>query len=113
VCWDYIISLQVPLIRLFSDLVNDSLTEFAYDADLAGLSYNFASNTLGVSISVKGYNDKLPVLAGTLLEKIKGLKIKPERLSVVKEQVRFWNHCLSSYSRIVVFSSNALGRTSS
>lgn len=76
------------LSRLFSDLVNDAFAEFSYDASLAGLSYNFASHSLGTFITVNGYNDKLPVLMKHLLEKIKGLQVKQERLHVMKEQVR-------------------------
>lgn len=69
------------------DLVKDSLTEYSYDADLAGLFYNFANYGEGVQISVSGYNDKLPVLLKVVLEKIKGLVVNHERFAVLKEQV--------------------------
>ena len=42
------------LFRLFADLVNDSLTEFSYDADLAGLSYNYASHSFGTQLIIGG-----------------------------------------------------------
>ena len=74
--------------RLFVDLVQDSLTEFAYDADLAGLRYDLGSTTLGLYMSLSGYNDKLHVLAQHVLEKIKNLEIRKDRLEVMKEQVR-------------------------
>ncbi|KDQ61093.1 hypothetical protein JAAARDRAFT_32094 [Jaapia argillacea MUCL 33604] len=74
--------------RLFTDLVVDSLTEFSYDADLAGLSYNFASHPLGVFVALSGYNDKLPLLARHVLESVKNLKVDPERLNVMKEEVK-------------------------
>jgi len=74
--------------RLFSDLVSDSLTEFAYDADLAGLSYQFSPNTLGVSIVLSGYNDKLHVLARDVMERVKNLQLKAERLQVMKDQAK-------------------------
>lgn len=75
-------------LRLFADLVTDSLTEFAYDADLAGLQYSFGSHALGVYLSMNGYNDKLLVLAKVVFERVKNLKIKPERLAVLKDHVR-------------------------
>jgi len=75
------------IFRLFADLVGDSLTEFSYDADLAGLSYHYASHSFGTQLVIGGYNDKLPVLLRHIFEKIKGLEVKPERLSVTKEQV--------------------------
>lgn len=74
--------------RLFADLVGDSLTEFSYNADLAGLSYTYASHSFGTYLVVWGYNDKLPLLLHHIFEKIKGLKVKPDRLNVMKEQVR-------------------------
>lgn len=73
--------------RLFADLVSDSLAEFSYDADLVGLSYNFASHSFGTHLTIGGYNDKLPLLLRHILEKIKNLNIKPGRLNVMKEQV--------------------------
>ena len=36
-----------------------------------------------------GYNDKIPVLVRHVLEKVKGLVVDPQRLSVMKEQVTF------------------------
>lgn len=75
--------------RLFADLVGDSLAEFSYNADLAGLSYSYASHSFGTHLVIWGYNDKLPLLLRHIFEKIKGLKVKSDRLNVMKEQVRF------------------------
>ncbi|KAI0780630.1 insulin-degrading enzyme [Trametes elegans] len=74
--------------RLFADLVTDSLTEFAYDADLAGLSYNFGGHALGCYMTLNGYNDKLHVLAKDVLERVRTLKVSPERLAVIKDQAK-------------------------
>ena len=73
--------------RLYSDIVNDSLSEYSYDADLAGLSYKFAPHPNGLFVSMSGYNDKMAVLVKHVLEKIKGLVVNPARLEVMKEQV--------------------------
>ena len=67
--------------------MTDSLTEFAYDADLAGLAYNFSHQSLGLYVALSGYNDKLHVLAKTVLERAKNLKVDPDRLEVMKDQV--------------------------
>ena len=69
------------------DLVNDSLTELVYDADLAGLHYDVQLHPEGIFMSVSGYNDKLHVLAKRVLERVKNLEISAERLAVIKEQV--------------------------
>lgn len=79
---------------LFSDLVNDSLTEYTYDADLAGLAYNLGAHNLGFAISLKGYNDKLPDLTRRVIEAVRNLQVRQDRLEVMKEKVNeFFLHC--------------------
>jgi insulysin len=85
--------LSSVLTRLYTELVTDSLTEFAYDAELAGLEYGFASHSLGIFITLSGYNDKLPVLARDVLDRAKNIKVLPERLAIAKERVkRDWHN---------------------
>ncbi|KAG8217686.1 Metalloenzyme, LuxS/M16 peptidase-like protein [Butyriboletus roseoflavus] len=87
------------LTRLFSDLVNDSLTEYTYDADLAGLAYNLGAHSLGVAISLKGYNDKLPDLARRIVEALRNLQIRQDRLELTKEKlIRQWESFFMSQS---------------
>ncbi|EAU88742.1 insulin-degrading enzyme [Coprinopsis cinerea okayama7 len=76
------------LSRLYIDLVNDSLTEFTYDADLAGLSYNLFSHSTGIYIAVTGYNDKVSVLLKHVLENIKNIKIETGRFQAIQEEVK-------------------------
>jgi insulysin len=75
------------LSRLFADLVNDSLQEFAYDAELAGLVFHSGSHHLGLMITLDGYNEKLPVLARRVLETVRNLQVLEDRLAVIKEKV--------------------------
>lgn len=70
------------------DLIDDALAEMTYDADLAGLSYSVTNQIEGLTVSVSGYNDKIPVLLRIVLEKIRSLQVQPDRLCVVKEEVR-------------------------
>ncbi|KAI8989729.1 insulin-degrading enzyme [Trametes punicea] len=74
--------------RLFADLVTDSLTEFAYDADLAGLSYYFGAHSLGLYVTLNGYNEKLHVLAKHVLERARNLEVRSDRLDVIKDQAK-------------------------
>jgi secreted Zn-dependent insulinase-like peptidase len=78
--------------RLFGELIRDSLTEITYDASLAGLDYDVDNGSDGLTVSLSGYNDKLPVLLKVVLERIRSYKVNPERLQVFKEQVRPSNH---------------------
>jgi insulysin len=74
--------------RLFADLINDSLQEFAYDAELAGLVFHSGSHHLGLMITLDGYNEKLPVLARRVLETVRNLQVLEDRLAVIKEKVK-------------------------
>ncbi|KIP12311.1 hypothetical protein PHLGIDRAFT_21111 [Phlebiopsis gigantea 11061_1 CR5-6] len=104
---DVIIDIRTPvafesarasaMTRLFADLVTDSLSEYSYDADLAGLTYNFNSHNLGLYVTLSGYNDKLDVLAKVVFETARNLVVSPERLHVVKSSVvRDWQNFFMS-----------------
>jgi insulysin len=73
--------------RLYADLVTDSLTEFSYDAALAGMEYQFVSQPSGLFIRTSGYNDKLARLTQHILTNSKSLVVDPARLAVIKEEV--------------------------
>ncbi|KAI0372962.1 insulin-degrading enzyme [Pilatotrama ljubarskyi] len=79
---------EFVMTRLYADLVTDSLSEFAYDAELAGLSYHFGGHALGLYMTLGGYNDKLHVLAKDVLERVRSLKVNPERLAVMKDKTK-------------------------
>lgn len=74
--------------RIFVELVKDALTEYSYDAELAGLGYNIESQADGIGIAVDGYNDKLSVLAQYILETIAFFKVDPKRFEILKDQVK-------------------------
>ncbi|KAJ3837999.1 Metalloenzyme, LuxS/M16 peptidase-like protein [Lentinula raphanica] len=74
------------LTRLFTDLVTDSLEEFSYNAALASLSYSCTSHTKGMYVTLQGYNDKMSVLVQHVLDKVKSLEVRPNRLRVIVEQ---------------------------
>lgn len=73
--------------RVYTELINDALTEFSYAASLAGLGYSFSSYDRGIFFGVTGYTEKIPVLSQNVLETMKSLKFDPERFKVVKDDV--------------------------
>ncbi|KAE9393629.1 insulin-degrading enzyme [Gymnopus androsaceus JB14] len=79
-------SRSAVLTGLFTDLVDDSLSEFSYDASLTGLSYNCYSHTKGIFVTLQGYNDKMSVLVRHVLEKVKNLEVLEDRMRVMIEQ---------------------------
>ncbi|GAA5890262.1 hypothetical protein JCM6882_008774 [Rhodosporidiobolus microsporus] len=76
------------LSRLFTELIRDSLTEYAYDAELAGLSYNFDQAGDGILLTVDGYNDKLSVLVERVVRRMKDFKVDEARFEIVRDQLR-------------------------
>ncbi|SCZ96677.1 BZ3500_MvSof-1268-A1-R1_Chr4-4g07543 [Microbotryum saponariae] len=64
--------------QLVTQLVEETLAEYSYDASLAGLSYNVGSAPQGLEIYVWGYSDKLPLLLQVVLKKLKGLDLEGE-----------------------------------
>ncbi|KAN0077101.1 Metalloenzyme, LuxS/M16 peptidase-like protein [Tylopilus felleus] len=98
------------LTRLFSDLVNDSLAECTYDADLAGLGYHLGAHSFGVTVSLSGYNDKLPDLTRRIIEAVRNLQVRRDRLEVMKEKLkRQWEKIMSqSYELSDYYARNIL-----
>jgi insulysin len=75
--------------RMLVDLIKDSLTEYSYDAELAGLGYNIEAHGNTIGVSVDGYNDKLPVLLRYVLEEFSKFKVDDvARFEVIKDQVQ-------------------------
>lgn len=72
--------------RLYTDLVQDALEEYSYDAELAGLDYSVVSHSMGLEFTVSGYNDKLAVLLEKVLLTMRDLEVKPGRFEIIKER---------------------------
>lgn len=80
--------MNAVMTRLYVDLVEDSLKEYAYDAEIAGLNYTLSESAQGLNIEIDGFNDKMSVLLEKVLLRVRELEIKQERFDVVKEIVR-------------------------
>ena len=73
--------------KMFCQLVKDALSEYSYDAEIAGLEYELGDYYVGIGIDVNGYNDKISVLLEKLLVTMRGLEVKPDRFNIVKERI--------------------------
>ena len=58
------------LSKLYQFALDEALTEFTYDAGVAGLSYNCGFTQRGVSLSFSGFNDKLPAYVESVAQAI-------------------------------------------
>ncbi|KAF0437767.1 a-pheromone processing metallopeptidase ste23 [Gigaspora margarita] len=82
------IPLNAVKTRLYVDLVVDAFAEYAYDAEIAGISYYFYTHDEGIVVSVRGYNDKAPLLLLKVVEKMKSIQICPKRFQKIKEELK-------------------------
>lgn len=81
----YLDPINSDLNYMFVSLFRDALNEYAYDAELAGLNYSLNNTTYGLTLSAKGYNDKLFLLLQKVMEKMTSFEIDPQRFEVLKE----------------------------
>lgn len=98
-------ALNSVCVRLYLDLVMDAMSEYSYDADLAGLSYKLDTQADGIIMHIDGYNDKLYVLTKVVLEKMLDLKVNPQRFEIIKDQNRrkFENFNLAAPSALTTY----------
>lgn len=75
------------LSHMYKSLVDDSLVEYVYDAELAGLKYGLGTHSQGYDLQVSGYNDKMHVLLEKVLVTMRDLEVKQDRFEIVKERV--------------------------
>lgn len=78
--------LNCNLTHLFVQLFKDSLTEFLYSAELAGLRLTISNTTNGISMLINGYSDKQNKFLETILEKLFNFKVDEKRFEILCEQ---------------------------
>ncbi|KAJ3687007.1 hypothetical protein LUZ61_016171 [Rhynchospora tenuis] len=73
------------LTSLFVSLLTDYLNDYAYNAQIASLSYSISNTTTGFQVAVTGYNHKMRLLIDAIMMQIARFKVKPNRFAVFKE----------------------------
>ncbi|XP_034040067.1 insulin-degrading enzyme isoform X1 [Thalassophryne amazonica] len=81
----YVDPLHCNMAYLYLELLKDSLNEYAYAAELAGLNYDLQNTVYGMYLSVKGYNDKQHILLKKIIEKMAAFEIDEKRFDIIKE----------------------------
>nr|DBA15111.1 TPA: hypothetical protein GDO54_004366 [Pyxicephalus adspersus] len=81
----YVDPLHCNMAYLYIELLKDSLNEYAYAAELAGLNYDLQNTVYGMYLSVKGYNDKQHILLKKIIEKMATFEIDERRFEIIKE----------------------------
>ena len=74
---------SMTLNRLYAKVLRDDLSEFVYDASIAGCNYRVTCVPLGFRLSLSGYSEKLPhlleVVTSRMLTLIEEMKQGPEK----------------------------------
>lgn len=78
--------LNCNLTHLFVSLFKDSINEFLYAAELAGLRLNISNTTNGISMLISGYSDKQSTFLETILDKLFNFEIDEKRFEIMYEQ---------------------------
>ncbi|XP_044595183.1 insulin-degrading enzyme isoform X2 [Cotesia glomerata] len=73
------------LTNLYIQLFKDSLNEYAYNASLAQLSWEFSASKNGMTLIVSGYNDKHRVLLSKIIDRMVNFKVDKQRFEIIKE----------------------------
>uniref|UniRef100_UPI00398EDA0B insulin-degrading enzyme isoform X1 n=2 Tax=Pristiophorus japonicus TaxID=55135 RepID=UPI00398EDA0B len=81
----YVDPLHCNMAYLYLELLKDSLNEYAYAAELAGLNYDLQNTIYGMYLSVKGYNDKQHIILKKIIEKMATFDIDEKRFEIIKE----------------------------
>uniref|UniRef100_A0A8C4NB61 Insulin-degrading enzyme n=2 Tax=Eptatretus burgeri TaxID=7764 RepID=A0A8C4NB61_EPTBU len=81
----YMDPLHCNLTYLYVQLLKDSLNEYAYAAELAGLTYSLQNTIYGINLAVKGYEDKQLLLLLKIVEKMSNFQIDQRRFDIMKE----------------------------
>lgn len=72
--------------QVYKDLVEDALSTYGYDAELAGLEFGVAQSGGSLTVEVGGYNDKLSVLLEKVIRTMRDLEIRDDRFEIIKER---------------------------
>eukprot|EP00457_Paulinella_chromatophora_P000869 gb/GEZN01000870.1/.p1 GENE.gb/GEZN01000870.1/~~gb/GEZN01000870.1/.p1 ORF type:complete len:1160 (-),score=151.63 gb/GEZN01000870.1/:87-3125(-) len=75
------------LTTLYAMLFEDSVSEFMYDAELAGMSYSVTPVSKGFQVIFKGYNHRIFVLMQEILSRVRDIRVDKQRFDVIKEQL--------------------------
>ena len=76
---------DIVLLKLLVNAVNESLKEYAYPVQLAGLNYELYPHVRGLTIRISGYDSKQPELLRRIIANLRSLTLETERFADLKE----------------------------
>ncbi|XP_063156335.1 nardilysin-like [Candoia aspera] len=91
-------ALNMVLFDTFVSILSHNLAEPAYEADVAQLEYKVIAKEHGLTIRVKGFNHKLPLLFQLIINNLSDLKITPSNFQMITEQLKrsYFNYLIKA-----------------
>ncbi|CAF0834979.1 unnamed protein product [Rotaria sordida] len=96
----YVDPIHANLTTLYVELINDSLAEFVYPAQLGGLDYELYDCNDSIQLSISGFNHKIKELLNIIIDHMINIKIEVEQFEIIKEKfkqsLQFFRRCVPS-----------------
>ncbi|XP_026544517.1 nardilysin-like [Notechis scutatus] len=91
-------ALNMVLFDTFVSILSHNLAEPAYEADVAQLEYKVMAKEHGLTIRVKGFNHKLPLLFQLIINNLSELKFTPSDFQIITEQLKrsYFNYLIKT-----------------
>lgn len=80
-------AMKVVLGDLFIKSVNDTISKFSYDAQIAGLDYSVERTDNGVGITLKGYSENAPLLFAEIIKRLKEIHPSDDKFDIYKQSL--------------------------
>ncbi len=76
------------IMSLYLSALADTLNEWKYMADIAGLKFQVSSFSRGIEIQISGFSDKSPLLLEDLIKKLKTIELSQERFETYLAEMK-------------------------
>ncbi|MEZ5501533.1 MAG: insulinase family protein [Halioglobus sp.] len=78
---------QTALVALYTQLLTDQVNEFAYPAQLAGMSFDVYKHSQGITLRINGYTDKQNLLLQRLLHAMVDARFSQRRFADIRDDM--------------------------
>jgi insulysin len=79
---------NAAMARLFSSLLEERLSEYAYPARVAGMRYSVSNTVQGIELTISGYADNIDRLLQTIFDEIMRFEVDTPVFFVLRDQLR-------------------------
>ncbi|KAL5471496.1 hypothetical protein EMCRGX_G029619 [Ephydatia muelleri] len=81
------------LTLLFVQMLKDAVNEYAYNAELAGISYTISVSVYGIKLELFGFQHKQPLLLDKLVTRMANFTVDQGRFTVNKDEASLEGTC--------------------